>query len=133
MGGGQAGLVLADFLAEQAKQVAVLHRGAHFATEMSANDRFYLRERLKRPTVALYKKVSITAFNRDGVIFKHAGGREELSGFDTVVVAEGGESVREALPLLRRLDRPVHIIGDAKSARHLMFAISEGEETARSL
>ncbi|MGD9215624.1 MAG: NADH:flavin oxidoreductase, partial [Desulfobacteraceae bacterium] len=59
LGGGQNGLVLADFLAEQRKKVVVLHRGAHFAQEMSANDRYYLRERLKRPTITLCKRVTI--------------------------------------------------------------------------
>ncbi len=133
VGGGQAGLVLADDLAEKGKTVAVLNRGAHFATEMSANDRYYLRERLKRPTVKLYKKVTIQAFKNNGVAFKHAGGEAELTGYDTVIVAEGGESMREALPILKKINVPIHIIGDAKTARHLMFAIAEGEEAARSL
>ncbi len=133
IGGGQAGLVLADELAEKGKTVAVLHRGAHFASEMSANDRFYLRERLKRPSVALYKKVTVRAFTEDGVFFKHSGGDARLSGFDTVIVAEGGEPVREALPLLKGIKCPVQVIGDAKAARHLMFAIAEGEEAARNL
>lgn len=133
LGGGQAGLVLADHLAEQGKEVVVLHRGAHFADEMSANDRYYLRERLKRPSVSLYKKVSIQSIDPKGVRFKHPGGLEKIAEFDTVVVAEGGEPVRETLPLLKSAHIPTHIIGDAKSARHLMFAISEGEEAARDL
>ncbi len=133
LGGGQAGLVLADHLAEQGKTVAVLHRGAHFATEMSANDRYYLRERLKRPTVTLHKNVTIHAFKNDGVSFKHAGGEGEITGYDAVIVAEGGEPMRETLPSLKKINVPIHIIGDAKTARHLMFAIAEGEETARSL
>jgi 2,4-dienoyl-CoA reductase-like NADH-dependent reductase (Old Yellow Enzyme family)/thioredoxin reductase len=133
LGGGQAGLVLTDHLAEQGKAVVVLHRGAHFAQEMSANDRYYLRERLKRPSVRLYKKVSIQSINQNSVRFKHPGGLEEIAGFDTVVVAEGSEPMRETLPLLKSIHLPIHIIGDAKSARHLMFAISEGEEAARAL
>jgi pyruvate/2-oxoglutarate dehydrogenase complex dihydrolipoamide dehydrogenase (E3) component len=133
IGGGQAGLVLADELAEQGKTVAVLHRGAHFAPEMSANDRYYLRQRLKRPAVTLYKKVAIYTFTQESVTFKHAHGEERLAGFDTVIVAEGGEPVREALPVLKKFKCPVHIVGDAKTARHLMFAIAEDEEAARDI
>ncbi len=48
LGGNQAGLVLADHLAEQGKDVVVLHRKNHFAEELSSNDRYYLRERLKK-------------------------------------------------------------------------------------
>ncbi len=133
LGGGQNGLVLADFLAEQGKSVVVLHRGDHFAEEMSANDRYYLRERLKRSTVTLFKKVSIRAFTQTGAIFKHPNGQEEISGFDTVVVAEGGAPVRDTLQIFKKRRLPIHIIGDAKEARHLMFAISEAEEAVRSL
>jgi NADPH-dependent 2,4-dienoyl-CoA reductase/sulfur reductase-like enzyme len=133
IGGGQTALVLADFLAEAKKSVTVLNRGPHFGREMSANDRYYLRQRLKRPSVALYKKVSIQAFTKTGVQFKHINGEERLSGFDTVAVAEIGESVRDTLTLLKAIKVPTRIIGDAKSARHLMFAISEGEEAVRSI
>jgi len=133
LGGGQAGLVTADFLAEQGKIVVVLNRRSHFADEMSANDRYYLRERLKRPSVTLYKEVAIEAFTADGATFKHAKGRAELTGFQTVVIAEAGEPVRETINFLKKSNLPLQIIGDAKSARHLMFAISEGEEAARAL
>lgn len=133
LGGGQAGLVTADFLAEQGRIVAVLNRRSHFAEEMSANDRFYLRERLKRPSVTLYKEVVIDGFTADGVSFRHAKGYTELSGFHTVVIAEAGEPVRETINFLKKYDLPLQIVGDARSARHLMFAVSEGEEAARSL
>jgi pyruvate/2-oxoglutarate dehydrogenase complex dihydrolipoamide dehydrogenase (E3) component len=62
LGGGQAGLVTADFLAEKGREVAVLNRKRHFAEEMASNDRFYLRERLKRESVHLFKQVSVKAF-----------------------------------------------------------------------
>jgi len=133
LGGGQTGLVTADFLAEQGKTVVVLNRRSHFAEEMSANDRFYLRERLKRQPVTLYKDVTVEGFTADGVRFRHAGGREDLSGFDSVVIAETGEPVRETVNFLKKSAASVQIIGDAKSARHLMFAISEGEEAARAV
>jgi 2,4-dienoyl-CoA reductase-like NADH-dependent reductase (Old Yellow Enzyme family)/thioredoxin reductase len=133
LGGGQAGLVTADFLAEQGKIVAVLNRRSHFAEEMSANDRFYLRERLKRPSVTLYKAVAIQKITSDGAHFRHAGGRMQLSGCHAVVIAEAGEPVRDTINFLKKCKLPLHIIGDAKSARHLMYAISEAEEAARAL
>jgi len=133
LGGAQAGLLTTDFLAEQGKTVVVLNRRSPFAEEMSANDRYYLRERLKRPSVTLYKEVVIESFTAGGVNFRHAKGRAELSGFQTVVIAEGSEPVRETINFLKKSNLPLQIIGDAKSARHLMFAVSEGEEAARAL
>lgn len=133
LGGGQAGLVTADFLAEKGREVAVLNRRRHFAEEMSSNDRFYLRERLKRDSVRLFKQVSVKAFSDDGVVFSSAGAPVTLDGFDTVVVAEAMTAVRDARALLDRSDIDVYVIGDARSPRNLMLAQSEAEEIGRSI
>lgn len=133
LGGGQAGLVTADFLAHKGREVVVLNRKRHFAEEMSSNDRFYLRERLKRDTVRLFKQVAVKTFTDDGVVFTTAGEPATLEGFDTVVVAEAMTSVRDAKQLLDRRDMEVTVIGDAKTPRNLMLAQSEAEEVARSI
>ena len=133
VGGGQAGLVTADFLAEKGREVAVLNRKRHFAEEMSSNDRFYLRERLKRDTVHLFKQVAVKTFTDDGVVFTTAGNPMTLAGFDTVVVAEAMTPVRDAKPILDQRKIEVYVIGDAKSPRNLMLAQSEAEEIGRSI
>jgi 2,4-dienoyl-CoA reductase-like NADH-dependent reductase (Old Yellow Enzyme family)/thioredoxin reductase len=133
LGGGQAGLVLADTLATQGKTVAVLHRKDHFAEELSSNDRFYLRERLKKDNVNLYKTSVIDAFLPFGVRFRVKDSVHILEDFDSVVIAEAMTSVREAANLVKGRDIKVHVIGDAKQPRHLMYAISEAEEVARIL
>lgn len=133
LGGGQAGLVTADFLAEKGREVAVLNRKRHFAEEMSSNDRFYLRERLKSERVHLFKQVSVKTFTDTGVVFTTAGTPRTLEGFDTVVVAEALTSVRDAKQMLDRHKYEVYLIGDAKTPRNLMLAQSEAEEIARSI
>ena len=133
VGGGQAGLVTADYLAEKGRDVAVLNRKRHFGEEMSSNDRFYLRERLKRETVRLFKQVAIKTFTDDGAIFTSAGDPVTLKGFDTVVVAEAMAPVRDAKQMLQGREIELHVIGDAKTPRNLMLAQSEAEELGRSL
>ena len=133
LGGNQAGLVTADFLAEKGKEVAVLNRKRHFAEEMSANDRYYLRERLKQGRVRLFKQVSVNRFAGCGVEFTSAGESHCLDGFDAVVVAEAMAPVRDAKNLLRKKDIVLHIIGDAKTPRNLMLSQSEAEEIGRSI
>jgi 2,4-dienoyl-CoA reductase-like NADH-dependent reductase (Old Yellow Enzyme family)/thioredoxin reductase len=133
LGGGQAGLVTADFLAEKGREVAVLNRKRHFADEMSSNDRFYLRERLKRDSVHLFKQVAVKRFTDDGVVFTTAGSPTALEGFDTVVVAESMAAVRDAKPMLDERQIDVYVIGDAKTPRNLMLAQSEAEEIGRSI
>ncbi len=133
LGGGQSGLVTADFLAEKGREIAVLNRKRHFAEEMSSNDRFYLRERLKKETVRLFKQVKVTAFTDDGVDFTSAGTPQTLQGFDSVVVAEGMAPVRDLKQMLAGKALDVHVVSDAKEPRNLMLAISEAEEMVRSL
>ncbi|WP_457554277.1 oxidoreductase [Desulfobacula sp.] len=132
LGGGMTGLITADFLADQGKQVVVLNRKKSFAEEMSSNDRYYLRERLKKGNVALYKNVSVQQFTDEGVVFKANGEEIILTGFQSVVISEKHSSIREAKKLERKTKIPFHLIGDAKSPRHLMYCISEAEEIARS-
>lgn len=133
LGGNQTGLVLADYLAESDKSVTVLHRGDHFAEEMSSNDRYYLRERLKKEDVALFKQVAFREILPHGVRFSVNGRTQTLEPFDAIVLADTMIPLREALNLIRNNTTPIHIIGDAKEPRHLMYAISEGEELGRNL
>jgi hypothetical protein len=125
--------VLADDLASKGRSVAVLNRKDHFAEEMSSNDRYYLRERLKRAGVALYKNVHVQSFFRDGVRFRSGDQTVELTGFESVALSDSFVSLREAANLMKRHPARVHFIGDAKQPRHLMYAISEGEELGREL
>lgn len=133
LGGGQAGLMAADFLTEKGCHVVVLNRKRHFAEEMSSNDRFYLRERLKHKNVRLIKQAAIKGITDDGAEFSVEGISETLTGFDTVVVAEAMAPVRDARPMLDNCGTAIHMIGDAGTPRNLMLAITEAEEVARSL
>lgn len=133
LGGGMTGLITADFLAEQGKQVIVLNRKKSFAEEMSSNDRYYLRERLKKGHVVLYKNVSIKKFTDDGVAFKANGEDVILTDFNSVVISEKQSSIREAKKLEKKVNATFHMIGDAKSPRHLMYCISEAQEIATAV
>ncbi|MCP4603352.1 MAG: FAD-dependent oxidoreductase [Proteobacteria bacterium] len=133
LGGGMYGLQTADFLLEQGKEVTVLHRGEHFAEEMSANDRTYLRERLKRPEVRLFKNVTITRFLAEGVVFQTTGEEHVLEGFSDLVIAEKMRPVRKAAELFRNRGIEPHIIGDAKKPRENMYALAEADEIGRSI
>ena len=132
LGGGMTGLITADFLADQGKHVIVLNRKKSFAEEMSSNDRYYLRERLKKNDVTLFKNVSIKKFTNDGVVFKSNDQEHILEEYHSVVISEKHSPIRDAKNLEKQTSAIFHFIGDAKSPRHLMYCISEAEEIARS-
>jgi 2,4-dienoyl-CoA reductase-like NADH-dependent reductase (Old Yellow Enzyme family)/thioredoxin reductase len=132
LGGGQSALMLADFLAEAGKTVVVLNRGRHFGEEMSSNDRFYLRERLNRNKVHLYKNVVVEAFLPRGARFRAGEKTDVLEDMDALVISEGMTAIRPDRRLFKDRATTVHLIGDAKEPRNLMLAIAEGEELGRS-
>ena len=82
--------------------------------------------------VDLFKNVSIKQFTDDGVIFKTNGEDYTLTDFQSVVISEKHSSIRDAKKLEQKSNAKFHMIGDAKSPRHLMYCISEAEEIARS-
>jgi 2,4-dienoyl-CoA reductase-like NADH-dependent reductase (Old Yellow Enzyme family)/thioredoxin reductase len=133
LGGGQSALMLADFLAEAGRTVVVLNRGRHFGEEMSSNDRFYLRERLNRNKVQLYKNVVVDAFLPRGARFRAGEKTDVLEDMDALVISEGMRAIRPDRRLFKDRATTVHMIGDAKEPRNLMLAIAEGEELGRSL
>ncbi len=139
LGGGMTGLITADCIADRiyplGGRVVVLNRKRRFAEEMSANDRYYLRESLKRKEVTLFKNVSIETFTDRGVRFRVKGEDDikSIDGCPMVVISEKHVAIREMSQLEGRTKATFHYIGDAVSPRHLMFCISEAEETARAI
>lgn len=134
LGGGVAGLTTADLLAERgAEEVVVLNRDGHFAPEISANDRTNLRERLKRPSVRLYKNVVIEDFRPQGLDFRSGSQRISLDGFTDLVIAEGRRSLRGPADLCKGRGIEVFVIGDAKGPRSLLESQTEADEVGRKL
>lgn len=133
IGGGMTGLITADYIAAQGNEVHVLNRKKSFAEEMSANDRYYLRESLKKKGVTLYKNTVIDSFTARGVNF-HIKNSDScsISECDMVVISEKYTPIRDIKKFESMTPADFHFIGDAKSPRHLMYCISEAEEIARS-
>ncbi len=104
IGGNRAGLVTADYLAEKGKKVIVLHKEKHFAQDMSANDRYYLRERLKKGDITLYKEATVKEILRDGVIFKYKGENNCISGFDTLALSDAMQPIKKPAELLKKTE-----------------------------
>jgi thioredoxin reductase len=132
LGSDQAAMVTADFLAQGRRQVAVLG-GDHFAPELAPNDRTSLRQRLSQAGVKLYKRAVIREYRTDGLLIDHQDGREILTGFSDLVIADGFRPERSAVNVFRRLGLEVHVLGDAKSPRTLLETTAEADELGRAL
>jgi NADPH-dependent 2,4-dienoyl-CoA reductase/sulfur reductase-like enzyme len=133
LGGNMAALQVADFLADKGREVFVLHRAAHFAEQMAANDRTYLMERMKRPGIRLFKGVRIVEFLERGIRFLCQGQAEQLERITDIILSEGMRSNRKATDVFKEAAIEVHILGDAKSPRTLFEALAEADELGRAL
>ena len=132
LGGGMTGLITADYIAAKGNEVHVLNRKKSYAEEMSANDRYYLRESLKKKGVTLYKNVAIDQFTARGVECHIKDGQSvSIDSCDMVVISEKHISIKDMKKFESVTSAEFHFIGDAKSPRHLMYCISEAEEIAR--
>jgi 2,4-dienoyl-CoA reductase-like NADH-dependent reductase (Old Yellow Enzyme family)/thioredoxin reductase len=133
LGGNQGALMAADYLAERGKTVIVLNRHRHYAEEMSSNDRFYLRERLKRDSVTLCKAVRVRQILAHGARVSISGDTSDMTGHDALVLAEAMTPIREVVQAVKARHLPLTLIGDVKQPRTIMHAIAEGEEVGRDL
>jgi pyruvate/2-oxoglutarate dehydrogenase complex dihydrolipoamide dehydrogenase (E3) component len=133
LGGNMAALQVADFLADKGREVFVLHRAAHFAEQMAANDRTYLMQRMKRPGIRLFKGVRIVEFLERGIRFLCQGQAEQLERITDIILSEGMRSNRKATDVFKEAAIEVHILGDAKSPRTLFEALAEADELGRAL
>ena len=77
--------------------------------------------------------MSIKTFTDDGVMFKTKTEDVNLAEFQSVVISEQYEAIREARKLEKKSRAQFYLIGDAKTPRHLMYCISEAQEIAQLL
>lgn len=139
IGGDQIGFQLADYLAEQGKQVAVAERGSKFAAKMAVADRFYLKERMKGLSIDLYpnaERIEIQPVDDVGLVRESA--RVPLPGVDTIVLASDRRANRFAAEIAERMGIEVHIIGDAMGVAGegqgtIMAAIAAGYDAGRQV
>ena len=100
---------------------------------ISANDRVFLIESLKRPNVRRYKGVSVKRFLPRGVIFQVRDKEIRLDHFEDMVLSEGMRSIRTLTDLFKKKGLEAHLIGDAKDPRSLLDSQSEADELGRSI
>ena len=139
VGGDQIGLQVADLLAEKGKTVHVVERGAHFAQKMAYHDRHYLVGRVIEEGVKRYKSVEkIEILPGDDVWMVSAGGRTQLPGIETIVLASDRRPNIFLAEIAERKGIETHIVGDANGVEGegqgtVMAAIAAGYDAGRQV
>ncbi|MDD5722838.1 MAG: FAD-dependent oxidoreductase [Syntrophales bacterium] len=123
IGGGLIGCETADYLSYRGKKVVILEMLESIGADIGPTSRWVLLGKLKSAGVRFEPGTKVIAVAENGVTMERGGKVEELAA-DTVVLAAGMVSVKEALGDMKVSE--VHRIGDCVSARRIRQAVEEG-------
>jgi len=134
IGGQFPGCSLALFLAHKGKQVTIIEERDHYGSDMEAHTLVGLRNEIDEGKVKVLTSAKIEEITDKGVVVTDAKGDKTLQEADTVLVAlDLAPSDTTLAKELKGKVKEIYTIGDAKSFRRIMKAISEGYITAYNL
>lgn len=135
LGGGLIGCETAEYLAEQGCAVTIIDMLPQLAKDMEWCARTLLLRRMAALGVELRPGNEILSVDADNTVtVQNAEGRKEnLSGFDTLVLAVGCRPDTLSDELASGLDCPCIAIGDCLNTAKIMEAVHSGFEVALSL
>jgi NADPH-dependent 2,4-dienoyl-CoA reductase/sulfur reductase-like enzyme len=140
IGGGMAGCETAEFMFQQGDHplvgqtsVTIIEMEDAVAADMSPEGRMVLMDRIRRKGIGIMVRAKVVEFLEDGVVVERDGQEEAIRGVERIVLCMGNKPVDEIAARIRDQVGEVHVIGDARQARRLYEAISEGRETAMAI
>jgi len=140
IGGGMAGCETAEFMFQQGDyplvghtSVTIIEMRDAIATDMSPEGRMVLMERIRRRGIEIMVRTKVVEFLEDGIVVERDGRKETIRGVERIVLSMGNRPADELASRIGAEIGEVHVIGDAKQARRLSEAISEGRETAMAI
>ncbi|MGE0830133.1 MAG: FAD-dependent oxidoreductase [Hyphomonadaceae bacterium] len=114
VGGNQNGVLAADYLSEEGREVWVAEAHNHFGAKLAGHDRWYLFNRMNKKPVHRVKNVhGVEIGGNDDVWILTDAGRELLPGIETVVFASDRRANRSVAELAGNLGIETHLVGDA--------------------
>jgi len=128
VGGGLAGIQLAEVLARSGRRVAVFETGETVAPEIGWKRKTEHLLRLDRLGVTLHTEVTLDAVTADGLVFTPAGGAGRTHPAETVVLTgtvEPDPSLHDELTAALP-DVEVLAVGDGAGPGLVQKAVEEG-------
>lgn len=117
MGGDQNGVLLADALSADGREVWIAEAGGSFARKLAGHDRWYLFNRMAQRAVVRVKHVHGLDVDRDDRVWLLTDdGPQALPPLDTLVFASDRRADRALAEVAQRLGIETHLVGDAHDA-----------------
>jgi NADPH-dependent 2,4-dienoyl-CoA reductase/sulfur reductase-like enzyme len=143
IGGDLVGCEVAEFLADQGKDVAVARRSQFMADKMNPDMRMILIDRLKNKGVRLFPNTQYMLATDDGVRVHVRGGITSMAEIaadamkniaaDTYVIAAGSTSNTDLADALKGKVKALQTVGDCVEPRRILEAIREGWKAASEI
>ncbi|BAF58448.1 MAG: FAD-dependent oxidoreductase [Pelotomaculum sp.] len=133
IGGGSVGCETADFLAVQGKAVDLVEKLDKVGHDMVERVRYFLMQRLLSAKVGIYTEANVLEITGDGVKVERRGVMQELSGYDSIVLALGTRPVNSLVEELSKSKVNYVVIGDAKKPGNALEAIGQAAEAGRAI
>ncbi len=124
IGGGLVGLETAEFLVGQNRRASVVEMGPSTDGDMDYDVRYFTYEYLEQGKVDINVNTKVEKLTADGAVCSTPEGKKTFKGYDQIVIAVGTHSYN---PLEKQLEGkvPTIVVGDAKQARRIVYAIHE--------
>lgn len=132
VGGGQVGVEVAEFLAEQGRTVTVVEVLDEPAKGMAGIARLPLLCRLEELGVAVWTMATVLEIREKDVLVRYRG-EERTVPADTVVIAAGARANSAIYGRIKKTTRELHLIGDARGPKGILEAIADGFEAGKTI
>ncbi|MFH0845462.1 MAG: FAD-dependent oxidoreductase [Pseudomonadota bacterium] len=130
LGGGSAGVEVAEFLHHLGKKVTVVEMRDRLCVDLGPLNRANLLERISELPIKIILKAKVVDLTGDGIILSREGEQELLPPPDSVVIAMGAKSK----PVLKdETNTRIHYIGDCNTVGNAMDAIHDAFRVALGL
>jgi len=134
VGGEMVGCEVAEFLAENGKQVTLLARRERVGDDIGRTARWVIMQRLRNAGIRMETKVDVVEITDEGVRgLRRNGGESEFFEGDSVVLAVGLASSNELAQKLEGKVPAIYSIGDCAEVRKIAEAIEDGFRVAREI
>jgi 2,4-dienoyl-CoA reductase-like NADH-dependent reductase (Old Yellow Enzyme family)/thioredoxin reductase len=136
IGGGREGLTVAEFLAENRKQVIIVEASDALGSDLGPLRQWVIGDRIKQnPAIEIMLKTTVERIDGKDVTFCKEGEAGKLTELDSIVLAWARKSVSQLADEIVESGKvpEIHRIGDTVIPRDASDAILEGALIGRSI
>lgn len=125
IGGGLVGLETAEFFVGQNRRASVVEMGASTDGDMDEDVRTFTYRLLEKGKVDINVNTKVEKLTADGAVCSTPKGEKVFKGYDQILVAVGTKAYNPLEAELTGKVPVVKVVGDAKQARRIVYAIHE--------